>query len=221
MKRITIAIDGYSGTGKSSTAKEVAKKLNYQYIDSGAMYRACTLYFLNHSIDLKDNQNIDAALEAISIELDANKIFLNGEDVSSEIRTMQVNDHVSSISAILKVREAMVAQQQLIGESKGIVMDGRDIGTVVFPEAELKIFMTADPVIRAKRRQLELSAKGIEEDLDKILNNLLLRDKIDSSRAESPLVKAYGAVEIDTSSTSLEEQIDIIFNSAKSIIYDN
>ncbi|MFT7029774.1 MAG: cytidylate kinase, partial [Marinoscillum sp.] len=193
MKRITIAIDGYSGTGKSSTAKEVAKKLNYQYIDSGAMYRACTLYFLNHSIDLKDNQNIDAALEAISIELDANKIFLNGEDVSSEIRTMQVNDHVSSISAILKVREAMVAQQQLIGESKGIVMDGRDIGTVVFPEAELKIFMTADPVIRAKRRQLELSAKGIEEDLDKILNNLLLRDKIDSSRAESPLVKAYGA----------------------------
>ncbi len=221
MKKITIAIDGYSGTGKSSTAKEVAKKLNYQYIDSGAMYRACTLYFLNHSIDLKNDQNIDGALEAINIELDANRIFLNGEDVSSEIRTMQVNDHVSSVSAILKVREAMVAQQKLIGESKGIVMDGRDIGTVVFPEAELKIFMTAEPVIRAKRRQLELRAKGIEEELATILNNLMLRDKIDSSRAESPLVKADGAVEIDTSSTSLEEQVDIIFNSAKSIIYEN
>lgn len=219
MEKIIIALDGFSGTGKSSTARAVANELSYLYIDSGAMYRAVTLYFLDHAIDHKDRQAVKNALDDITITFVKNQIFLNEVNVSDEIRTMRINENVSAISAIREVRKSMVAQQQRIGQSKGIVMDGRDIGTVVFPHAELKIFMTANPKVRAKRRQSELSEKGISEELSVIENNLLERDKKDSSRTESPLVKAEDAIEIDTSDLTFDDQVHKIVVLAKEVIH--
>ena len=220
MKKITIAIDGFSGTGKSSTAKEVAKQLAYTYIDSGAMYRACTLYFLDKNIDPRDENQVVAALGSVEISFQNGHILLNGLDVSDEIRTMRVNDHVSEISASLKVRNAMVNQQRMIGDASGIVMDGRDIGTVVFPEADLKVFMTANSKVRAQRRQAELEKKGVFEELSVIESNLLKRDQMDSSREESPLKKAEGAIEIDTSNINFKTQVQEIVSLAKSILYE-
>ncbi len=219
MKKIVIALDGYSGTGKSSTAKEVAKDLGYIYIDSGAMYRATTYYFLENQVDLTDTKSVENALNSIRISFSGNQVILNGEDISNEIRTMRINENVSAVSAIKEVRVAMVAQQQQIGQDRGIVMDGRDIGTVVFPDAELKVFMTANPDVRAERRQKELAEKGIHEELNAIKVNLLDRDKIDSSRAESPLKKANDAVEVDTSYLTFNEQVDKIVELAKGIIH--
>ena len=219
MKKIVIALDGYSGTGKSSTAKEVAKALGYIYIDSGAMYRATTYYFLENQVDLADAKSVENALNNISISFSGNLVILNGDDISNDIRTMRINENVSAVSAIKEVRVAMVAQQQQIGQERGIVMDGRDIGTVVFPDAELKVFMTANPDVRAERRQKELAEKGIHEELNSIKVNLLDRDKIDSSRAESPLKKADDAVEVDTSYLTFNEQVDKIVELAKGIIH--
>ena len=211
-KKITIAIDGFSSCGKSTLAKALAKKLNYAFVDSGAMYRAVTLYFLENQLDYKDEEAVRLALKHIRIRFrhdgQQNRTILNGRDVEKEIRKMFVSDKVSEVAAISLVRRAMVNQQQLMGKEKAIVMDGRDIGTVVFPEAEIKIFLTAHPDIRAQRRYKELLHKGLEVNLAEVKANLQERDHIDSTRADSPLKKAEDAVVIDNSYLSPEEQVE-------------
>ncbi|MFY0651683.1 MAG: (d)CMP kinase [Cyclobacteriaceae bacterium] len=222
MKKIIIAIDGHSACGKSSTAKVVASFLNYAYIDTGAMYRAVTLYFLDNFVDASNPKSVENALSNIRIHFQNNPktnksdVFLNGLNVESEIRDMRVSDKVSEVSAIKDVRVAMVAQQQKMGKGKAVVMDGRDIGTVVFPEAELKVFMTADVDVRAERRQQELLEKGELVELDVIKDNLSKRDKIDTTRAESPLVKAEEAVVVDTTHVTFDEQVEQILLLAQS-----
>jgi len=224
MKKIVIAIDGYSGCGKSSTAKEVAKELQYKFIDSGAMYRAVTLYFIRNYVDLKNEQEVKDTLPEVGIDfrfnpkLGKNETFINEENVEDEIRKMYVSALVSPVSAIKAVRVAMVAQQQEMGEEKGVVMDGRDIGSVVFPDAELKIFMTATDKARAKRRYLELKALGEEVALEEITENFKSRDLQDTSRKESPLIKVNDAIEIDTSDLEFSDQVQQVLNLAKSII---
>lgn len=208
MNKITIAIDGYSSCGKSTLAKALAQRLGYTYIDSGAMYRAVTLYFLRHGIAVEDAQRVKSALGEIQIRFDlANRTLLNGELVESEIREMRVSNYVSEVAAVPEVRRAMVAQQQEMGSEKGIVMDGRDIGTVVFPRAELKIFLTAAAHIRTKRRYDELQAKGVPATLEDIAQNLQHRDHIDSTREDSPLRKAADAVVIDNTSLDRDAQL--------------
>ncbi len=221
MKKIIIAIDGYSACGKSTTAKVVATLLNYAYIDTGAMYRAVTLYFLDHYIDITNPKAIDKALSEIEIRFQPNpknghtETYLNGLNVEKEIREMRVAEKVSEVSAIKSVRVAMVAQQQKLGKSKGVVMDGRDIGSVVFPQAELKVFMIADFDIRAERRQKELLDKGELITLDAVKENLAKRDEIDTTRKESPLVKSAEAVEIDTTHVTFDEQVEQIIHLAQ------
>jgi cytidylate kinase len=220
MAKINIAIDGLSGCGKSSTAKAVAKTLGYKFIDTGAMYRAVTLYVLNEAVDLTSKESVVQALEQITIdfrynrESQKNETFLNGQNVEEEIRSMRVAGSVSQVAAIKEVRVAMVAQQQQMGKDKGVVMDGRDIGSVVFPEAELKLFMTASTEVRAKRRQAELREKGEEVALDEIMKNLEERDRIDSTRDESPLIKVEDAIEVDTSNLLFEEQVQKVLDLA-------
>lgn len=220
MAKINIAIDGLSGCGKSSTAKAVAKALGYKFIDTGAMYRAVTLYVLNEAVDLTSKESVIQALEQITIdfrynqESQKNETFLNGQNVEEEVRSMRVAGNVSQVAAIKEVRVAMVAQQQQMGKDKGVVMDGRDIGSVVFPEAELKLFMTASTEVRAKRRQAELREKGEEVALDEIIKNLEERDRIDSTRDESPLIKVEDAIEVDTSNLLFEEQVQKVLDLA-------
>ena len=224
MKKIIIAIDGYSACGKSSTAKAVAKALNYNYIDTGAMYRAVTLYFLQNYVTLDNPNQVSKALKNIEIEfrynpkLQRSETFLNGIYVEDAIRQMQISDRVSEVSTLSEVRRFLVAQQQKMGKKKALVMDGRDIGTVVFPEAELKIFMTADMFIRAERRQEELFEKGEMIPLEAVIENLQKRDQIDTSRKDSPLRQAQDALQIDTSFITLEEQVEIILHLAASRI---
>jgi cytidylate kinase len=216
MEKIIIAIDGFSSCGKSTMAKDLAHELGYIYVDTGAMYRCVALYALQHKLFLKDGEinipELEAAMPNINISFKLNKetgrpdTYLNNENVENKIRTMEVSSHVSSIAAIPFVREALVAQQQKIGKDKGIVMDGRDIGTVVFPNAELKIFVTASPEVRAQRRYDELMEKGMEADYNEILENVKRRDYIDSHRDVSPLRKADDAIELDNSNISIEEQ---------------
>lgn len=223
MRKITIAIDGYSSTGKSTIAKQIAKELGYVYVDSGAMYRAVTLYALQHKFVSEDEFNInDFVMELDKIELAFKfdqklgyaEMYLNGKNVEHEIRTLSVSNVVSKVSAVPEVRHQLVKQQQTMGKDKGIVMDGRDIGTVVFPEAELKIFMTASPEIRAQRRYDELIKRGDEVEFDEIFRNVQERDYIDSHREDSPLIKAEDAIEIDNSELSLEEQYQKIMELA-------
>mgnify|MGYP000922988142 CR=1 FL=1 len=218
-KNIVIAIDGFSSCGKSTVAKALAKKLNYVFVDSGAMYRAVTLYFLRNNIALNDDQAIAEALENIHIDFIPNtektQILLNGEDVSDAIRTMEISDQVSEVSAVKAVRVAMVHQQQQLGKKRNIVMDGRDIGTTVFPKADLKIFMTASPQIRAERRYAELTAKGEEVTMEEVRDNLAHRDHIDSTRTESPLRQAEDAVVLDNSDLNQEEQLLYVENLIK------
>jgi CMP/dCMP kinase len=216
MNKITIAIDGYSSCGKSTTAKKVAKRLGYGYIDTGAMYRAVTLFFHQNLVTLTNDKEIAKALDSIQIEFrrnpndGRNETFLNGLNVEDEIRKLYIANQVSEVSAIAEVRHAMVAQQRKMGKKKGVVLDGRDIGTVVFPDAELKVFMTADPIIRANRRQIELNEKGDLVDIEEIIENIRKRDLIDTTRKESPLRKADDAVEIDTSFMTLDEQVEMV-----------
>lgn len=216
MKQIIIAIDGHSSCGKSTLAKQLAGILNYIYIDTGAMYRAVTQYFIENNIDIDNQTEIQNALSNIKIEFviknGQNHTILNGRDVESEIRSMAVNELVSEVSALSVVRSFLVQQQQYMGINKAIVMDGRDIGTVVFPEAELKIFLTASPDIRARRRQLEYQSKGIELSLDEIKQNLEHRDYIDSTREDSPLKKADDAVLLDNSNLSRKEQLEQVLS---------
>lgn len=223
MRKIIIAIDGYSGCGKSTTAKEVAKILGYHYIDSGAMYRAVTYYFLEHLVAFTNPKEVNKALAAITLSFHVNskgtsELFLNGVNVEKPIRKMRVSENVSPVSAIKEVREAMVTQQRKFGKTKGIVMDGRDIGSVVFPEAELKIFLTADILVRAFRRQRELLEREEMIDVDSIIENLKNRDQIDSTRKESPLVKAPNAESIDTTHITIDEQVDEVIRLAGSRI---
>ena len=209
---IIIAIDGHSSCGKSTLAKGLAKALHYAYLDTGAMYRAVTLHFLDHGIDYHAPSAVEEALQQIEIHFERvdgkNHTFLNGHDVERDIREMRVSEHVSPVSAISAVRRAMVAQQKAMGKRRGIVADGRDIGTVVFPDAELKIFLTADLDVRTSRRHLELAAKGIDAEWNDIHRNLLERDQMDSSRADSPLRQAEDAVVIDNTLLSEEEQLE-------------
>ena len=216
MKKIIIAIDGNSGCGKSSTSKVIARALQYIYIDTGAMYRAVTLFFIKNDIDLKHEEDVAEALKQIDISFEynmatgSNETYLNGKNVEHDIRQMEVSNLVSPVSEISAVRKKLVEQQRRMGKAKGVVMDGRDIGTVVFPEAELKIFMTASLEVRAERRRLELHEKGTEVNINDVLENLRNRDRIDSSREDSPLKKAEGAVEIDTSNLTFDEQVNKI-----------
>lgn len=209
-----IAIDGFSSCGKSTLAKALAKKLKFAFIDSGAMYRAVTLYFLRHNIELNNQEAVESALQNIHIDFVPNavrtEIHLNDEDVSEEIRQMYISDKVSEVSALKAVRKAMVAQQQKLGSRRNIIMDGRDIGTTVFPDADLKIFMTADPKVRAARRYLELTEKGEDVTLDEVVENLANRDHIDSTRAESPLRQAEDAIVLDNSNMTPEQQLQFV-----------
>ncbi|TLV03621.1 (d)CMP kinase [Dyadobacter luticola] len=216
MPKIIVAIDGYSSCGKSSTAKLVARQLNYPYIDTGSMYRAVTLYFIQNHVSPTNPKEVEKALQDIHISFrrqddeGKNETYLNGLNVETEIRKMYIAEKVSDVAALVQVRHAMVAQQQQMGREKGVVMDGRDIGTVVFPEAELKIFMTADPLVRAQRRQLELMEKGELIGIEEIAENLKKRDYIDTHRAEGPLRQAEDAFYLDNSFITLEEQVDLV-----------
>lgn len=217
-KDIIIAIDGYSACGKSTTARLLAEKLEYVFIDTGAMYRAVTLYFLQNNINFNRHEEVMTGLQNIHIYFDYNKetkrpdTYLNEKCVEEEIRSLIVSECVSEVSAIPAVRRNMVAQQKLMGKNKRIVMDGRDIGTYVFPQAELKIFMTADLEIRVQRRVLELQKKGYKTiDASEIRENLLHRDYVDSHRTDSPLTKADDAIELDTSFYTVPEQVDIVY----------
>ena len=215
-KNLIIAIDGYSSCGKSTLAKGIASTLGYIYIDSGAMYRAVTLYCLRNEIIHKDSIDLillDKKLDEIDIRFEYNALrhkyetWLNGENIEEEIRKSEVASNVSNVSKIAKVREKLVAIQRKIGENKKIVMDGRDIGTVVFPQADLKIFMSADPVIRANRRLLEMKEKGLTVSMEEVLQNIKERDFIDQNREISPLRKADDAIILDNSNLNQEEQL--------------
>lgn len=215
MKKIIIAIDGYSSGGKSTFAKAVAAKLGYIFIDTGAMYRAVTLYAMRQGI-ADDPAAITAALPGIRIDFRFNPqtgrsdVYLNGENVETEIRRIDVSNRVSSVSSIPEVRAKLVAMQQEMGRAKGVVMDGRDIGTVVFPDAELKIFMTADPRVRAERRYKELTAKGETVSMEEIERNIRERDRQDETREVSPLRRAADAVLLDNSRMTVEQQMEWI-----------
>ncbi|MEP2935694.1 MAG: (d)CMP kinase [Gilvibacter sp.] len=224
MHKITIAIDGYSSTGKSTVARQLADYLNYIYVDTGAMYRAITLYALRNSIIEDEKIDLDkllAALPGIAVafeydnEANTSQVLLNGEVVDEPIRTLEVSEHVSPIAAIPQVRKKLVAIQHKLGQEGGIVMDGRDIGTVVFPNAQLKIFMDADSNVRAKRRYDELLERGDKVNFDEVLENIQERDHIDTTRKDSPLVKAKDAIVIDNTETNLEDQFHIILQLAK------
>lgn len=216
MKKITIAIDGYSSCGKSTMAKDLAKKIGYIYVDTGAMYRSVTFYALRNHLFNADGsikeEELKAQMDKIKISFQLNKAtgrpdtYLNGENIETEIRTMEVSSYVSIIAALPFVRTALVEQQQQMGTEKGIVMDGRDIGTVVFPYAELKVFVTASAEVRAQRRYDELKGKGMDADFNEILKNVQERDYIDTHRETSPLRKADDAIELDNSNLTITEQ---------------
>lgn len=221
MKKIIITIDGWSSCGKSTLAKQLAKALSYTYIDSGAMYRAITLYFLRNHIDWTGTNEVRKALKEISLEFNYNlkseqsEMFLNGENVEYVIRDLVVAEKVSDVAAIKEVRKFAVAQQQRMGKERGIVMDGRDIGTVVFPDAELKIFMTADNGVRVERRFQELYEKNPNVTIDEVKSNLELRDYIDSHREASPLKKAEDALLLDNTNVTEKEQLEMALKWAK------
>lgn len=223
-KNFVIAIDGYSSCGKSTLAKALAKKLHFIYIDSGAMYRGVTLYFLRKGTDLNDPIALEKALTEIHLNFQSHEnqvhITLNDEDISEEIRQMPVSGKVSMVSAIKAVRTEMVRQQQRMGRSKNIVMDGRDIGTVVFPQADIKLFMTADPKIRAERRYQELIRKGEKVSLKEIYDNLALRDYQDTTREESPLIRAEDAIILDNSYINEEQQLEFALNHIMPLLND-
>ena len=229
-KKIIIAIDGYSSSGKSTLAKEIAKLLDYKYIDSGAMYRAVTLFALRNKLIDENNHMVNEtelnnSINDIQINFKYNssknrqETFLNDENVEDVIREMDVSNNVSFISKIKLVREKMVYIQQKMGKEKGIVMDGRDIGTVVFPDAELKIFMNAKAEVRAERRYLELKEKNLDVSYEEILENVKKRDHIDETRDESPLKKAHDSIELDNSNINRQEQLDWIIGLVKDKVH--
>ena len=227
IKKITIAIDGFSSTGKSTLAKQLAKHLGYIYVDTGAMYRAVAYFAMQHgyiSKDYFDKTLLIQSLESIKLQFKYNKdlafaeMFLNDENVEQQIRTLEVSSFVSRVAEISEVRAMLVQQQQQMGEASGVVMDGRDIGTVVFPDADLKVFMTASDITRARRRYDELVSKNQHITYDEVLQNVQERDFIDTHRDDSPLVKAEDAIEIDNSDLTIAEQFDIVLELVNEII---
>lgn len=221
-KNIVVAIDGYSSCGKSTLAKALAKKLHFIYVDSGAMYRAVTLYFINQGIKLDDESAIERALQDIHLNFHSRDyqthITLNDEEVSEEIRKMHVSEIVSEVSALRSVRKEMVKQQQRMGKLKNMVMDGRDIGTTVFPFADVKIFMTADPKIRAERRYKESKEKGELISLEEIFDNIAHRDFLDTTRRESPLMRAKDAIVLDNTTLNEKQQLEFALERVKPFI---
>ena len=221
MKNIIIAIDGFAGSGKSTTARLVANSLNYIYIDTGAMYRAVTLKWIRENTELTD-ENVCKVLTDLKLELHQGDkgqiVIMNGEDISNEIRSLDVSNYVSPVSALGCVREKMVEQQRQLGQNGGVVMDGRDIGSFVFPNAELKVFLTASVEERAKRRVRELEQKGMKESVESLIKNITERDYFDSHRKISPLTKAADAIEIDTTLLTIQQQCNKIIELAKKII---
>lgn len=213
-KKMVIAIDGYSSCGKSTVAKALAKKLNFVYVDSGAMYRAVTYYFLENQVNLQNSKAIDEALKNIHIDLQNggknSLVLLNDVDISKEIREMRISESVSDFSSIKAVRVALVKQQQAMALRRSIIMDGRDIGTVVFPNAQVKIFMTADPKVRADRRYKELKAAGQKVSLEEVFENIAHRDYQDTTRKESPLKRAEDAIILDNTNLNEKEQLDFV-----------
>jgi cytidylate kinase len=226
MKKIVIAVDGFSSCGKSTLAKQLAKELNYIFVDSGAMYRAITLFFLQEQVDWSRNDEVKAALQHISLDFAYNSaagksdILLNGENVEDQIRNMRVSEKVSAVAAIKVIREFAVVQQRRMGEKKGIVMDGRDIGTTVFPGAELKIFVTADIDVRVERRFKELYEKTPDITREEVKKNLEMRDYADSTREVSPLRKAADAVVLDNSHLTREGQLALALKWASKVMSD-
>lgn len=210
MKEFIIAVDGPAGSGKSTIAKKIAKKYNFTYLDTGAMYRMVTLYFIQNNTNVNDLKNINDILDKISLDIKEDKFFLNGQDVTALIRTPEVSSKVSEISAIKEVRAKLVVQQRNISKGKKVILDGRDIGTVVFPNAQMKIFLIASPEERAKRRYKEYLEKGINQKYKDVLADIKARDIIDSTRKESPLKKAKDAMEIDSSFMSIEQVVNEI-----------
>lgn len=230
MQNITIAIDGFSSTGKSTVAKQLAKALSYVYVDTGAMYRAVTLYAMQNSLiaeDCFDTEALINQLDDINISFKFNEtlgfaeVYLNSVNVEKQIRTLEVSKFVSQVATVPEVRRQLVKQQQQMGKDKGVVMDGRDIGTVVFPDAELKLFMTASANTRAVRRYEELKERGDDVSFEDVLKNVETRDRIDSTRKDSPLTKALDAIEIDNSNLTLSEQFETILQLAKQTIAKN
>lgn len=219
---IVVAIDGYSSCGKSTLAKALAKKLHFIYVDSGAMYRAVALYFLRNNIDLNNQERVVEALKDVHLNFHSRDyqthITLNDEEVSEEIRQMPVSDKVSAVAAIREVRQEMVRQQQRMGRSKNIVMDGRDIGTVVFPDAQVKLFMTADPKIRAERRYKELLPTNPNMTLEDVFENLAHRDYQDTTREESPLVRADDAIILDNTDLTPDEQLQFALDRVEPLL---
>lgn len=219
-KNLVVAIDGYSSCGKSTLAKALAKKLGFIYIDSGAMYRAVTLYFIRNHVDMNDPEAVKDALQHIELNFHSrdyqSHITLNGEEVSDEIRQMPVSENVSEVSANKFVRKDMVKQQQRMGKTKNTVMDGRDIGTTVFPDAQVKFFMTADPKVRAERRFKELQSKGdTTTTMEEVFENIAHRDYADTTRVESPLTRAEDAIILDNTEITEQEQLDFAIEQVK------
>ncbi len=225
MRKIIIAIDGPAGSGKSTTAKLVAQKLGYLYIDTGAMYRALTLKVIESGVDPSDEEEVIGVARDTKIELLYEngdlRVFLDGRDVTEKIRSPEVTSLVSVVSAHPKVRDEMVKKQRELGKDGGVVMDGRDIGTVVFPDADLKIFMNADVKERARRRQKEMKAQGFDVDIDEIIKDIEERDRLDSTREVGPLKKADDAFEIDTTNLTIDEQVEIVLKKAYELINQN
>ncbi|WP_299113772.1 (d)CMP kinase [uncultured Winogradskyella sp.] len=227
MSKIVIAIDGFSSTGKSTIAKQLAKQLNYIYVDTGAMYRAVTYFALEKDLigeGFFHSEALINILDEIRITFKFNEalgfaeVYLNGKNIEKDIRTLKVSQYVSPVATISEIRQKLVEQQQLMGKDKGIVMDGRDIGTVVFPDAELKVFMTASAETRAQRRYKELLERGHNLSYDDVLENVTTRDRIDSTREDSPLVKAEDAIEIDNSDLTIESQLDSLLKLVKALV---
>jgi len=222
LKKIIIAIDGPAASGKSTTARRVAERLGYLYIDTGAMYRAITWRVLNENIDPSDEEEVSRIAEKIHVRLEKDnsslRVLVDGKDVTREIRLPEVTKAASAVSSIPSVREVMVREQRFMGVEKGVVLEGRDIGTVVFPQAELKIFMVAIPRVRAERRAKELLEQGISTDVETLENEIVTRDRKDSTRQMSPLRKADDAIELDTSFLGIEEQVDFVLARARDII---
>lgn len=223
-KKIIIAIDGMSSGGKSTVARQLAKKLHYTFVDSGAMYRAITLYFLRNNVDFSNSEEINGALSEIELDFrlneknGQNEVFMNDENVEYLIRDLVVAEKVSEVAALEAVRKFAVAQQQRMGKKKGIVMDGRDIGSVVFPDAELKIFMTADNTVRVERRFKELYTKNPNITIEEVTHNLEIRDYMDTHREISPLIKAKDAIEINNTKLTQEEQLEKVLKLADNVL---
>lgn len=212
MQNLILAIDGPAGSGKSTIAKLIADKYKLTYIDTGAMYRMITLYFLEKNVNVDDNEAVKKALNSVCLDIKEDKFILNSRDVSKEIREIRINKNVSKIASLKEVRENLVKLQRKISEGKSVILDGRDIGTIVFPNAQIKIFLLASPEERAKRRYKELIEKKVEISYEEVLNSMKERDFIDSTRKESPLIKAEDAFELDTTDLKIEDVLNFISN---------